>query len=112
MKSVIETFDCGSCGTHVQPLSSGTRNHCPQCLWSKHVDDEMPGDRKSECLGRMQPIAIDIRNGMLAILHECEHCGKQRWNKVVRDDSPQTITNVMVGQNERALVHYPRNKAH
>ncbi|MEK7218066.1 MAG: RNHCP domain-containing protein, partial [Patescibacteria group bacterium] len=36
-----EPFTCEHCGTGVAPLPHGTsRNHCPRCLWSKHVDDQ------------------------------------------------------------------------
>ncbi|MDD6991372.1 MAG: RNHCP domain-containing protein, partial [Oscillospiraceae bacterium] len=45
-----ETFTCKVCGWICTPEGAGTehRNHCPNCLSSKHVDDE-PGDRASDC---------------------------------------------------------------
>ena len=38
------------------------RNHCPACLWSRHVDDR-PGDRAmlDDCGSGMEPIAITVR---------------------------------------------------
>jgi len=44
-----ETFTCKNCGRTVVPYDSGSnhRNHCPNCLFSLHVDDE-PGDREAD----------------------------------------------------------------
>ena len=39
-------------GKKVEPLGYTSRNHCPFCLWSLHVD-ENPGDRACECGGEM-----------------------------------------------------------
>jgi hypothetical protein len=40
-----EPFVCEHCGKAVEPLAKGSyRNHCPHCLWSKHVDDVGPGE--------------------------------------------------------------------
>lgn len=35
---VIEDFICENCGTEVK--GNGYTNHCPKCLWSKHVDKD------------------------------------------------------------------------
>jgi len=45
-----EEFECENCGKKISlhPESSA-RNHCPYCLFSKHLDDKFPGDRLSEC---------------------------------------------------------------
>ncbi|MDP7069700.1 MAG: RNHCP domain-containing protein, partial [Candidatus Peribacteraceae bacterium] len=74
-----EPFDCGQCGLHVEPLEDGSyRNHCPKCLWSKHVDKDGPGDRLSECKSMMKPIGVDYKKkkGWM-IVHLCESCGKE-----------------------------------
>ncbi|MET1001543.1 MAG: RNHCP domain-containing protein, partial [Acidimicrobiia bacterium] len=44
------SFRCRRCGLDVSYDAPGTahRNHCPNCLWSRHVDDR-PGDRAAEC---------------------------------------------------------------
>ena len=31
-------FVCARCGAEVRPLGYSSRNHCPFCLWSLHVD--------------------------------------------------------------------------
>ncbi|HKA69418.1 MAG TPA: RNHCP domain-containing protein [Actinomycetes bacterium] len=68
------------------PLTNGSyRNHCPQCLYSKHVDDR-PGDRAADCGGLMRPIALDYRRakGQL-LIHRCDRCGRVRRNRVAAD---------------------------
>ncbi|MFJ8519606.1 RNHCP domain-containing protein [Lysinibacillus xylanilyticus] len=50
-------FQCENCGTIVEPNGS-FRNHCPNCLFSKHMDN-VPGDRASTCKGLMRPIGVD-----------------------------------------------------
>lgn len=84
-------FVCEHCGAPVAALTKGTyRNHCPKCLWSKHVDAEGPGDRTSVCLGMMEPVEIDQRSGKgWMIIHLCEKCGKRIPNKAAPDDELQ-----------------------
>ena len=55
----VEDFVCERCGTFVK--GTGYTDHCPKCLWSKHVDVN-PGDRKSECLGTMEPIGVEVKS--------------------------------------------------
>ena len=83
-----EPFVCEHCHAEVLPLEKGTyRNHCPVCLWSKHVDKDGPGDRLSECLGLMEPTGMDHdgKRGWM-IVHKCVKCGKKIPNKVAPDD--------------------------
>ncbi|HLD71821.1 MAG TPA: RNHCP domain-containing protein [Candidatus Peribacteraceae bacterium] len=83
-----EPFDCEQCEAHVLPLEHGScRNHCPVCLWSKHVDLEGPGDRASECQGLMQPVLLDQdgKKGWM-ILHRCTLCHAEKRNKAAPDD--------------------------
>ena len=85
-----EGFLCEKCGLTVQPLRNGScRNHCPRCLWSKHVDD-IPGDRASECGGTMQPVAVeqDGKRGWM-LVHRCTLCGFVRRNRTALDDPCQ-----------------------
>ena len=86
MKKINETFVCISCGREV-PLADRTcRNHCPYCFCSLHVDGDIPGDRNSDCHGKMKPKIYEIRNGEMKILFVCEKCGKEHWNKRADDD--------------------------
>ena len=85
-----EGFVCAHCGADVKPLTGGSsRNHCPYCLWSKHLD-LIPGDRAAACGGAMEPIAVeqDARRDWM-IVHHCTRCGKIRRNKAAIDDPVQ-----------------------
>ncbi|MBP9701947.1 MAG: RNHCP domain-containing protein [Candidatus Pacebacteria bacterium] len=83
----IEDFNCLHCGFEVK--GDGYTNHCPKCLWSRHVDVD-PGDRKAECGGLMKPAGyIDGK-----ILHKCEKCGFERKNKVQKDDNQDMIIRI------------------
>jgi hypothetical protein len=70
----------------VQPVINGSyRNHCPLCLWSKHVDVR-PGDRASGCGGMMLPVQLDHRSGKgLVIVHRCTRCAAERVNRLACD---------------------------
>ena len=74
-------FVCAHCGKEVLPLGYTSRNHCPYCLLSLHVD-ENPGDRANTCGGEMEPIAAspDARHGFI-LYHRCIKCGAIRRNK-------------------------------
>lgn len=83
----IEDFNCLHCGFEVK--GDGYTNHCPKCLWSRHVDVD-PGDRKAECGGLMKPIGyIDGK-----ILHKCEKCGFERKNKVDTGDNGEVLADI------------------
>ncbi len=80
-------FICQSCGKEVLPLGYSSRNHCPHCLASLHVDIN-PGDRACECKGIMYPIGVEpnTKQGYI-ITHKCSVCGKVGRNKSADDDS-------------------------
>jgi rubrerythrin len=83
-----ENFICGNCATEV--IGDGYTNHCPKCLYSKHVDIN-PGDRRAMCNGMMQPVSIEIKHGQKRILHKCLKCGYEKTNKIAPADSQQEI---------------------
>ena len=95
---VIEDFICEKCGFEVK--GNGYTNHCPKCLYSKHVDIN-PGDRACECKGPMKPIDILQKNGEFIILHKCEKCGFERKNKVAEEDNRSELFRIMRGLSER-----------
>ena len=68
-------FICQNCGREVEPLGYTSRNHCPFCLCSLHVDIN-PGDRANSCQGILRPIQTlpDPKKGFI-IIHRCEKCG-------------------------------------
>jgi hypothetical protein len=94
-----QAFKCGHCKQFIgAPISGGRqRNHCPNCLYSRHVDDSMPGDRKSTCGSLMKPIGVMMRrNGELVLIHECVGCGKQDPNRIAADDNPVLLEEIPV----------------
>ena len=78
-------FLCTNCGKEVLPLGYTSRNHCPFCLCSLHVD-ELPGDRANECRGIMDAVKVetDPKKGYV-ILHKCRKCGEIRRNKAAHE---------------------------
>jgi DNA-directed RNA polymerase subunit RPC12/RpoP len=86
---IDDSFTCGHCHRFVGSLPSGGhhRNHCPYCLYSRHVDAERSGDRANPCGGMMAPIgAFQRLNGEHVLVHRCERCGFERFNRLGADD--------------------------
>lgn len=83
-----EDFACEHCGARVR--GNGYTNHCPKCLWSKHVDVS-PGDRAADCGGLMPPVGVLFTDGEYVLLHRCERCGHQRRNRAARGDDRQAL---------------------
>ncbi|MHB1134327.1 MAG: RNHCP domain-containing protein [Chloroflexota bacterium] len=84
-----EEFRCRHCGMFVVPVLCGGhhRNHCPYCLYSRHVDARTPGDRASECGSAMAPVGYFLRpKGEYVVVHRCLNCGYERHNRVAADD--------------------------
>lgn len=83
-----EGFVCKNCGHNNGKSPSSCRNHCTECLYSLHVDEEVPGDRLSECQGLMEPTAYshDSKKGYM-LEHVCSRCGKTIKNKLADDDN-------------------------
>jgi hypothetical protein len=88
-RAPAEEFRCRRCRLFVGPVLFGGhhRNHCPYCLYSRHVDGKVPGDRASACGGSMAPIgAFTRRNGEHVLVHRCLTCGFERHNRIAADD--------------------------
>ena len=99
------SFRCRHCGLDVPLDAPGTahRNHCPNCLWSRHVDDD-PGDRAAECGSAMEPIAVCVRGaGEWVLVHRCTFCDEIHLNRTAGDDNPLLLIQVAV----RPLAHPP-----
>lgn len=82
-------FTCTNCKKNVSHDAPGTknRNHCPHCLYSLHVD-EIPGDRSNVCGGLMKSVGKKLKsNAEESIVHKCQKCGFERWNRVAGDDN-------------------------
>lgn len=86
---INEGFTCQHCGYNVLPSEASCRNHCPQCLYSVHLDI-YPGDRNANCGGSMKPVAVvyNPKKGY-QVVHKCEHCGHETRNVLDFDASVQ-----------------------
>lgn len=96
-----EDFTCQKCGTEV--LGNGYTNHCPYCLWSKHVDI-FPGDRKGECGGMMEPIRIEKSGKEYSIVHKCLKCGIEKINRADKKDNFDMIVQITAGLADQSKV--------
>ncbi|MBN2085340.1 MAG: RNHCP domain-containing protein [Anaerolineales bacterium] len=101
-------FFCLRCGVIVSGAFelSGVRNrnHCPYCLWSRHLDWQAPGDRLSSCKGAMRPIGLTLKNarkkyaavpsGELMVVHQCVVCAAVSINRIAADDGTGVLVEV------------------
>jgi DNA-directed RNA polymerase subunit RPC12/RpoP len=90
-----ENFVCLFCKKTVLPLKRTSRDHCPYCLKSLHVDI-FPGDRANNCKGELYPIDIEYKNQKgYVIIYKCKKCGQTHKNVVAPDDDMEQILKVM-----------------
>ena len=90
-----EDFICEVCGFEVKKLGYTARDHCPNCLCSKHVDNN-PGDRACLCYGILEPIAIEpTKKDKYKIVYHCSKCGTIKKNIMARDDNFDKILVIM-----------------
>ncbi|MBQ7599452.1 MAG: RNHCP domain-containing protein [Clostridia bacterium] len=89
-------FVCANCGERVEGLGYTSRNHCPKCLCSLHLD-VFPGDRAADCGGIMDPVSAepDPKKGFI-ITHRCRKCGAVKRNKAARDDNGDLLIELTV----------------
>lgn len=104
--TINDDFTCIHCRRPVPAgrLWSNTlnRNHCPYCLWSRHLDLYRPGDRLCACKGAMRPVGLTLKQarkrypgrGELMLIHRCEDCGRLSINRIAADDDPETLLGV------------------
>lgn len=106
-------FICAHCHQPVSadPLLSGVnnRNHCPYCLWSKHMDLFEAGDRLAACKAPMQPLGLALKQtrkkygplaqGELMLVHHCTACQRVSLNRIAADDDRQSLFEIF----ERSL---------
>ena len=85
-----EEFICENCHKQVQKLNYTARDHCPYCLYSKHVDI-LPGDRKNTCQGLLEPINIEKYKNTYKIIYKCQKCGNLHKNIMATDDNFEKI---------------------
>ncbi|MDP3986367.1 MAG: RNHCP domain-containing protein [Candidatus Veblenbacteria bacterium] len=84
----VEDFTCEHCSVYV--TGTGYTNHCPHCLWSKHVDVH-PGDRNASCGGMMEPVGLVVKHSQRTIAHRCTRCGFEQPNRTASNDNRDTL---------------------
>ncbi|MEM3281929.1 MAG: RNHCP domain-containing protein [Candidatus Micrarchaeaceae archaeon] len=89
-----EDFVCAHCGAYVK--GNGYTDHCPNCLYSKHVDIN-PGDRAAECGGMMRPISAEYDKANFIIHYECEKCHMHKNVKAAENDNKELLFRLMQG---------------
>ena len=90
---IDEQFICENCGKVVEPAGYTARDHCPYCLYSKHVDIN-PGDRKNSCKGLLKPVGIEKFKDTYKIVYKCESCNQEHKNIVAKDDDMNEIIRI------------------
>ena len=94
-KKIDNDFVCVWCGFQVKALGYTSRDHCPKCLTSLHVDIN-PGDRQNTCKGLLVPIfAKDTNKKGYVITYKCSKCSTEHNNKCAQDDNFNAILKVM-----------------
>lgn len=86
-------FVCKNCGKKVPSHPSSSRNHCPECLFSLHLDIN-PGDRRNLCHGLLEPIGIKLGKGKSQIVYHCLKCGKGMVNIIAPDDNQEKLVEI------------------
>src|SRR5262245_29113918 len=100
-----QEFRCVQCNQYVTcaPEIAGVqnRNHCPACLWSRHLDWRAAGDRLAACRAAMRPIGLTTkrgrnkyareRDGELMLIHRCTACEAIVINRIAADDSAAAL---------------------
>lgn len=93
-EKINDSFLCSVCGKENPPAEKTCRNHCRECLSSKHVDI-FPGDRSCDCHGILTPIGLDYKGGEpQQIVFRCKKCGKLGRNKIASDDNREALLNL------------------
>lgn len=111
MKHLFDTitsdFRCKHCHYYVStnPILSGVnnRNHCPYCLYSRHLDLNRAGDRLAACKEKMRPVALALKQthkkygynqGELMLVHQCLECNRISINRIAADDDAEMIISI------------------
>lgn len=94
-KMIDDDFTCENCSYNVKALKITARDHCPICLYSKHVDIN-PGDRQNNCHGLLKPIGIEKFKNTYKIIYKCQKCKQLHKNIIAYDDNMDLIIQLSV----------------
>lgn len=92
---IDEDFICENCGKMVSKANYTARDHCPYCLYSKHIDIN-PGDRLNDCKGLLEPVSIEKFKDTYKIIYKCNKCNKIHKNIMANDDNIDLIIELSV----------------
>ena len=95
---IDEEFICENCNKKVAKLNYTARDHCPYCLYSKHVDIN-PGDRQNQCQGLLKPIGIEKFKNTYKIIYKCQKCNQIHKNIMANDDDFNKIIELSRSNN-------------
>ena len=101
-------FVCLHCQKQVpakRTMGTMHRNHCPFCLWSRHVDWKVAGDRSAACGEPMEPLGLTLKHegvdkygkkrvGELMLVHRCHGCGDYSINRLAADDKAEDVIKI------------------
>jgi len=79
---------CENCGARVK--GTGYTDHCPECLFSRHVDVN-PGDRAASCRGMMEPTNVVLERDSFVIYYRCTKCGMEKRVVAAPDDNEDLL---------------------
>jgi len=92
---IDEKFICENCKRNVEKLQYSARDHCPYCLYSKHVDIN-PGDRSNKCKGLLEPVGIEKFKNTYKIIYKCKKCNELHKNIIATDDNFDLIIELSI----------------
>jgi len=112
-----DEFKCTNCGLMVslnrEVSGVNNRNHCPYCLWSRHLDQRKAGDRLATCHSRMEPVGLTVKHtlkryqaekqGELMLIHRCAACGKFSINRIAGDDNTILLNDLFLRSQHMPL---------
>ena len=117
-------FKCLNCRGYVSSAEMlagvGNRNHCPYCLWSRHLDLFEAGDRLAACKAPMRPMGLTLKrsrnkyasavSGELMLVHLCTECDRISINRIAADDVPEMIIEVFEASLTESVWLIQQNK--
>ena len=95
-QTLDEGFVCAHCGSAVKPNGVTSRDHCPKCLTSIHVDIN-PGDRANPCRGVLRPVSAEPHPKKGFVIHyKCEKCNAKVSNKAAMTGAVPDDTDLLI----------------
>ena len=90
-------FLCLNCGKDIEAGKGKIRDHCPFCLWGRHMD-VVPGDRLSGCRGLMKPVSLENAGEDFWVHYECLSCSHTWRVRAHPDDNLHALNRDLGGR--------------